>query len=250
ADEDPTRRFGSCCSPESVDDARQVARRLGIPHYLLNTEREFDRAVIAGFVDEYRAGRTPVPCVGCNRDIKFGSLLHRARAWDAVAVATGHYARITHDGRSGRHLLWRGADPAKDPSAFLWPLTPGQLAAARFPVGHLTEAEARRAARRLDRVPGGKPEQDRPTADQANFIACDPPREPRRVAAKIRHNHAAALATIRALEPARVEVVFDQPQRAVTPGQSVVFYDGDCVIGGGVIQRGPAGVKAGDGPGA
>src|SRR5438876_10441972 len=158
ADADPTRRFGSCCSPESVDDARQVARRLGIPHYLLNTEREFDRAVIAGFVDEYRAGRTPVPCVGCNRDIKFGSLLHRARAWDAVAVATGHYARITHDGRSGRHLLWRGADPAKDQSDFLWPLTQGQLAAARFPVGHLTKAEVRDHARRLGLVTAEKPE--------------------------------------------------------------------------------------------
>ncbi|PYM38563.1 MAG: tRNA 2-thiouridine(34) synthase MnmA [Candidatus Rokuibacteriota bacterium] len=325
ADEDPTRRFGSCCSSESVDDARQVARRLGIPHYLLNTEREFDRAVIAGFVDEYRAGRTPVPCVLCNRDVKFGSLLHRARAWDAVAVATGHYARITHDGRSGRHLLWRSADPAKDQSDFLWPLTQDQLAAARFPVGHLTKAEVRGAARQLGLVTADKPEsqeicfvpdddyrgflrrrdptmflpgaivdaetgrtigehrglpsytigqrkglglatsrplyvvdldpernavvvgtaealeQARLTADQANFIACDPPQAPLRVAAKIRHNHAPAPATIRALEPGRVEVVFDRPQRAVTPGQSVVFYDGDCVVGGGVIQRGRPG---------
>jgi len=84
-------------------------------------------------------------------------------------------------------------------------------------------------------------EQKRLTADQANFIAYDPPEAPLRVAAKIRHNHAAAPATVRALEPGRVEVVFDEPQRAVTPGQSVVFYDGDCVIGGGVIQRGRPG---------
>src|SRR5438128_2125430 len=169
ADEDPTRRFGSCCSSESVDDARQVARRLGIPYYLLNTEREFDRAVIAGFVDEYRAGRTPVPCVLCNRDVKFGSLLHRARAWDAVAVATS------------RPLYVVDLDPERNAVV----------------VG---TAEAL--------------EQARLTADQANFIACDPPQAPLRVAAKIRHNHAPAPATIRALEPGRVEVVFDRPQRA------------------------------------
>ena len=80
---------------ESVDDARQVARRLGISYYLLNTEREFDQTVIENFAREYEAGRTPVPCVVCNREVKFGSLLHRARAWDASAVATGHYARTT-----------------------------------------------------------------------------------------------------------------------------------------------------------
>ncbi len=320
-DEDSTRAFGSCCSPESVDDARQVARRLGIPYYLLNTEREFDRTVIAGFADEYRAGRTPVPCVVCNRDVKFGSLLHRARAWDAVAVATGHYARITRDAATGRSLLWRGADPAKDQSDFLWPLTQVQLAAARFPVGHLTKSEVRDKARQLGLVTAEKPEsqeicfvpdddyrgflrrrdptmfapgpivdaetgatigehrglpnytigqrkglgvatsrplyvvdldparnavvvgaadsleQERLIAAQVNFIACDPPPAHLRITAKIRHNHAAAPATVRPLEPGRAEVVFDQPQRAVTPGQSVVFYEGDCVVGGGVIQR-------------
>src|SRR6266702_2250659 len=108
--EDVAQRFGSCCSPATVDDARQVARRLGIPYYLLNSEAEFDRTVISDFAREYEAGRTPVPCTVCNRDVKFGSLLARARAWDAAAVATGHYARITRDALTGRHLLWRGAE--------------------------------------------------------------------------------------------------------------------------------------------
>src|SRR5262245_23336821 len=152
------RRFGSCCSPETVDDARQVARRLGIPYYLLNTEREFDRAVIDAFAREYEAGRTPVPCVACNREIKFGSLLDRARAWEAAAVATGHYARITGDEATGRYLLWRGRDPRKDQSDFLWPLTQAQLAAARFPVGDLTKDEVRETARRLALITADKPE--------------------------------------------------------------------------------------------
>src|SRR3989304_3219129 len=107
---DPTGKFGSCCSPETVDDARQVARSLGIPYYLLNSEREFDSTVIANFTREYLTGRTPVPCVVCNQKIKFGSLLHRALAWEASAVATGHYASLTRDERKGRMLLWRGRD--------------------------------------------------------------------------------------------------------------------------------------------
>ena len=107
---DAAQRFGSCCSPATVDDARQVARRLGIPHYLLNSEAEFDRTVIGDFAREYEAGRTPVPCTVCNREVKFGSLLARARAWDAAAVATGHYARIGRDDDGTAHLL-RGIDP-------------------------------------------------------------------------------------------------------------------------------------------
>src|SRR5688500_8548248 len=95
--DDVTPAFGSCCGTEASDDARRVARTLGIAYYLLDMEREFDRAVIGRFTDEYRRGRTPVPCVACNTDLKFGSLLGRARAWDATAVATGHYARVTRD---------------------------------------------------------------------------------------------------------------------------------------------------------
>ena len=315
---DPTQRFGSCCGTEAVDDARRVARRLGIPYYVLDMEAEFERAVVGRFVDEYRAGRTPVPCVACNSDLKFGSLLARARAWDAVAVATGHYARVARDATTGRWLLLRAVDARKDQTDFLWPLDQAQLAGARFPVGALTKAEVRAHARRLGLVTADKPESQEicfvpdddyrgflrrrdaavfrpgPIVDRegrelgrhegvagytigqrrglglaagralyvvdldgardavvvgevealararllarpANFIACAPPAEPLRVEAKIRHTQTPAPATVRALEAGGAEIVFDEPQRAVAPGQSVVFYRGAVVIGGGVI---------------
>src|SRR5438093_1561891 len=223
---DAGRRFGSCCSAQTVDDARSVARRLGIPHFLLNSEEEFDRSVINRFVSEYRHGRTPVPCVACNKELKFGSLLRRAHAWDAVAVATGHYARVTRDPATGGVQLWKARDARKDQSDFLWSLTVDQLASARFPVGELTKDEVRECARRLGLV-----------ATDVNFIAGERPCEPLRVDAKIRHRHLPARATVRLLDSATAEVVFEEPQRAITPGQSVVWYDGELVIGGGVIAR-------------
>jgi len=314
---DAAQRFGSCCSPATVDDARQVARRLGIPYYLLNSEAEFDRTVIGDFAREYEAGRTPVPCTVCNRDVKFGSLLARARAWDAAAVATGHYARITRDQSTGRQLLWRGVDAQKDQSDFLWPLSQSQLAAARFPVGGLTKAEVRARARALGLVTADKPESqeicfipdddyrgflrpripqafrpgpivdgdgrvlgqheglaaftvgqrrglglatgrtlyvtaldptrnalvvgearevevDTLVAEQVNWIAIDGLEGPLEVTAQIRHRHNPARATIRPSEQG-VEARFEAPQWAPAPGQSVVFYQGDLVLGGGVI---------------
>src|SRR5712691_8478833 len=143
---DPTARFGACCGSHATDDARRVARMLGIPHYILDSEEEFSRSVIDRFVADYHDGRTPVPCVRCNTDLKFGSLLRRARAWEARAVATGHYARVTRDESSGRYRLWRGRDTRKDQSDFLWPLTQEQLAGALFPVGELTKDEVREYA--------------------------------------------------------------------------------------------------------
>src|SRR5262245_35593250 len=156
--DDPVKRFGSCCSGEAVADARQVARTLGIPHYLLNSEDEFTRSVIDRFESSYAAGTTPVPCVACNRDLKFGSLRARALAWDATAVATGHYAGVTRDPATGRYLLWRARDRQKDQSDFLWPLTQEQLACARFPLASLTKAEVREHARRLGLATADKPE--------------------------------------------------------------------------------------------
>jgi tRNA-specific 2-thiouridylase len=287
---------------------------------VLDSEREFGRAVIDRFVDEYRQGRTPVPCLACNSDLKFGSLLRRAAAWDAAAVATGHYARLTRAAGTGRWELRRSRDARKDQTDFLWPLTQAQLAAARFPVGDLTKDEVRAHARGLGLPTADKPESqeicfvpdgdyrsflrrrdpgafrpgpivdrrgavlgghaglpdytvgqkkglglatgrrlyvldldpaanavtvgpledlERPrlVARSVNFIAGAPPAAPFRAAAKIRHSHTPAPATIAPIGPDSVEVVFDVPQRAVAPGQSVVFYEDDLVLGGGVIAR-------------
>lgn len=316
--DDPKNRFGSCCSPQTVDDARQVARTLGIPHYLLNSEREFDSAVIQNFTTEYFAGRTPVPCVVCNQRVKFGSLLQRALAWEAKAVATGHYARLETDPATGRILLRKASDSRKDQTDFLWPLSQEQLRHAIFPVGGLTKDEVRAKARSLGLVVADKPESqeicfipdndyrsflrhrdsvgfragdivdqsgrvlgrheglaaytigqrkglglstgeplyvsaldsERNTvvvgrkedlaatqlrAIQVNFIPFDRLSGERIVTAKIRHNHIPAPATLRPAGEREVLVIFDEPQRAVTPGQSVVFYQDDLVVGGGVI---------------
>jgi len=316
---DEAGRFGSCCSPATARGARAVARQLGIPYYLLNHEREFEATVIADFTREYAAGRTPSPCVVCNREVKFGTLLRRALAWEAEAVATGHYARRVEDPATGRVLLCRARDPVKDQSYFLWPLTQAQLARARFPVGDLTKAEVRARARALGlataetpesqelcfvtgdyreflraRVPeafrpgpvldeagrvvgrhgglaaytvgqrkglgaagGGEPryvialdprrnavvvgpraalEVTRLLATRVNLIAVERLTGPVEVEARIRHRAPLVRAEVRPrAAPDEVEVHFATPVRGVSPGQSVVFYRGDVVLGGGVI---------------
>src|SRR5260221_9010280 len=127
--------FGSCCSIDDLHDARRVAAAIDIPHYIMNFERQFDEQVVSNFVREYSAGRTPLPCARCNSDLKFATLLDRARGFGADAVATGHYARVERDETDGRYLLKRGLDRAKDQSYFLFSLTQAQLACALFPVG-------------------------------------------------------------------------------------------------------------------
>ena len=156
--EEASTRFGSCCSPATAGAARQVARRLAIPYFLLNHEREFGDRVIDDFTREYAAGRTPSPCVVCNREIKFGTLLQRALAWEADAVATGHYARVAPDPRTGRVCLLTARDLVKDQSYFLWPLTQAQLARARFPVGGLSKPEVRARARARGLATAATPE--------------------------------------------------------------------------------------------
>ena len=128
------------CGGEAVLSHRSAAEAWEL---VRPAEDDVDVTVIGRFTDEYRRGRTPVPCVACNTDLKFGSLLARARAWDATAIATGHYARITRAPETGRYHLWRSRDGRKDQSDFLWPLTQAQLAAARFPVGDLDKADVR-----------------------------------------------------------------------------------------------------------
>jgi tRNA-specific 2-thiouridylase len=311
--------YGSCCSIDDLHDAGRVARRLNIPHYIVNFEREFQRTVVANFVSEYVAGRTPIPCSHCNSDLKFATLLDRSMAYGAEVVATGHYARISKNAETGRHVLRRGLDAAKDQSYFLFSLTQDQLSRASFPVGDLAKDAVRDVARRLGLpvaekpdsqeicfvpdgdyaafierktgdldsggsivsqsgevlgshggvhrftigqrkglgiaaaeplyvlqlrpaektvVVGPRPELERTslTASNVNWIAGMAPTGPQHVTAQIRHRHTPATATVRALENSRASVEFDAPVSAITPGQAVVLYDGDVVVGGGWID--------------
>src|SRR5512132_1744268 len=141
-------RTGRCCTADDLSDARRVAWALDIPHYVLDLEREFAAAVVRPFVESYLAGETPIPCSACNSKVKFATLWDRARALGCGAVATGHYVRRDVDCVTGRAVLRKGADSAKDQSSFLWDLTADQLEAARFPVGDLTKEEVRAHARR------------------------------------------------------------------------------------------------------
>jgi tRNA-specific 2-thiouridylase len=158
--------FGSCCSLDDLQDARRVASALGIPHYIVNFEDAFARTVVRNFVDEYAAGRTPIPCVHCNADLKFAHLVDRAAGLDAAAVATGHYARVEYDEDRRAYRLLRGADADKDQSYFLFSLTQDQLARALFPVGSLTKPAVRAHAARL-----GLSVADKPDSHEICFVA-------------------------------------------------------------------------------
>jgi tRNA-specific 2-thiouridylase len=310
--------FGSCCTLDDLHDARRVASALRIPHYILNFERQFADTVVSNFVREYSSGRTPLPCARCNSDLKFSSLLDRARAFGASHVATGHYARTVQT-ENGRWRLTRGADPEKDQSYFLFSLTQTQLAQAVFPVGGLRKSEVRACAERLGLsvatkpdsqelcfVPDGDyvgflsrqrqgPERGGPivndkgetlghhggvhrftvgqrkglgvfaetplyvlkidaqsatvtvgprsalgraslTASGVNWVAADLSDDWWPASAQIRHRHRAAPGRVRALDGHRAAFEFSEPQPAVTPGQAVVFYEGDEVVGGGWID--------------
>lgn len=312
------REYGTCCTLDDLHDARRVAAAIGIPHYILNLESRFDDTVVSNFVAEYVAGRTPIPCSHCNSEMKFATLLERALAMDAAALATGHYARIEAD-EDGRFHLRRGRDPGKDQSYFLFSLTQAQMAQARFPIGELDKDTVRGHARRLGLGVAEKPDsqeicfvpdgdyaafvarkapaltrpgaivndagrvlgthegvhrftigqrkglrlssaeplyvigidaesarvtvgsrdalgRDRLTASGVNWTAGIAPDDWRPIAAQIRHRHTAAPARVRAVDQERAEVQFDEPQTAVTPGQAVVFYEEDEVVGGGWIE--------------
>ncbi len=142
-----SRAEDKCCGPQAVMDARSVSHKLGIPYYLVDEAEEFQKQVINYFAEEYRAGRTPNPCVMCNERLKFGNLINRARQLGADYVATGHFARVEKDETTGRFLLKRGRDSRKDQSYFLFSLKQEQLARVIFPLGEMTKSDTREIAR-------------------------------------------------------------------------------------------------------
>ncbi|HSE97134.1 MAG TPA: tRNA 2-thiouridine(34) synthase MnmA [Blastocatellia bacterium] len=163
-----------CCSLDDVYDARRVAEEMGFPFYVLNLEEEFERAVVRPFVEDYLSGRTPIPCVSCNTRLKFARLVKMARQVGAERVATGHYARVEYNERSGRFILKKGRDLSKDQSYFLFEMTQKQLACAEFPLGGMTKQDVRDIARRMGLNTAEKPESQEicfvPDGDYAGFV--------------------------------------------------------------------------------
>ncbi len=311
-------RAGKSRVQEAVTKAKEVAVKLGIPHHVIDFRDIFQEKVIADFCREYSLGRTPNPCVRCNRYVKFAALLEEASKLGADFIATGHYTRVQRDDATGRYLLKKGIDTVKDQSYFLCQLTQEQLGQAIFPVGGLTKEKVRQIAEDLDLPVVDRPESQeicfipdddysgflkrqtpnafRPgpiidedgntigehrgipaytvgqrrglgiaaaeplyvtaiypernavavgpkdktyrrelMANNLNWIA-SPPEQSVRVKAKVRYRHPEAEATVTPVDDDTIHVLFQEPQMAITPGQTVVFYDGDTVIGGGTIN--------------
>lgn len=320
ADAPEPEEQGGCCSLSAVDDARRVADTLGIPFYVMNFRDRFEKEVIDLFLQEYLAGRTPNPCIACNRYIKFDAFLTKALALGADQIATGHYARISYEADLGRHIIKRARDQKKDQTYVLYNMTQEQLSRTLMPLGEYTKDEVRRMAAEYNLKVANKPEsqeicfvtdndyhrflqektgeQIKPgpfldtlgnvlgehmgiafytvgqrkglgvtfgepmyvvginpqknavilgrnedvfarelIASDNNFILYERITEPIRVEAKIRYSAKPAQAEISPAQPGLIKVSFDEPQRAVTPGQAVVYYSGDFVIGGGTIDH-------------
>lgn len=303
---------------DPIEEARGVTLRIGIPYHVLHCEKEFREHVILPFIDSYEKGRTPNPCLECNRCLKFGVLFEKMKAFGCDCLVTGHYARVRFDEESGRWLLCKAAHPDKDQSYFLYTLTQEELAHVQFPMGDITKEEARKVAQQAGfgnaerkdsqdicfvpdgdyagfiehysgkRYPPGdftdkdgkvlgrhkgiihytlgqrrglgipaaarlyvtgiEPEQNRVilgsnddlmgrelTVRRVNLIALPGIEGELRCRVKIRSRHREQPATVTQTGEDTLRVVFDEPQRAITPGQAAVLYDEDVVIGGGII---------------
>lgn len=310
---------GGCCGLSAVEDARRVAADLEIPYYVMNFKEEFKENVMDYFVEEYLEGRTPNPCIACNRYVKWESLLKRSLDIGADYIATGHYARIEQL-PNGRYALKKSATAAKDQTYALYNLTQYQLSHTLMPVGEYTKDRIREIAEEIGLQVANKPDSqeicfipdndyagfieettgkamptgnfvtvdgkvvgkhkgiihytvgqrkglnlslgypvfvleirpetnevvigkgdevfaDKLYCNNVNYMAIEDLEGDMEVVAKIRYSHKGSKAIIRKVEEDVVEVVFEEPQRAITPGQAVVFYDGDYVVGGGTIIR-------------
>lgn len=308
---------GGCCGLSAVDDARRVASALEIPYYVMNFKKEFKEKVIDYFVQEYLNGRTPNPCIACNRYVKWESLLKRSMDIGADYIATGHYARVVRL-ENGRYTLKRSATLTKDQTYALYNLTQEQLKRTLMPVGEYTKEQVREIAEKMNLRTANKPDSqdicfvpdgdyasfieteaslkipegnfvdldgnvlgrhkgithytvgqrkglglslghpvfvleirpetnevvigskedsmsDTLRANQLNFMSIEDLDGKMRVWAKIRYNHKGAWCTIQKTGEDEVTCTFEEPQRAITPGQAVVFYDGEYVVGGGTI---------------
>ncbi len=312
---------GGCCGLSAVDDARRVAQMLDIPYYVMNFRHEFKEHVMDYFVQEYLEGRTPNPCIACNRFVKWEALLKRSMEIGADYIATGHYAQIKQL-ENGRFVIQNSVTAAKDQTYALYNLTQEQLSRTLMPVGQYTKQEIREIAQTIGLNVANKPdsmeicfipdkdyagfierESGKRLPEEGNFVDSDgnilgkhkgiihytvgqrkglnlsmgkpvfvtgirpetneviigdnedcfgreliakhvnytaEAKRPAtfRAIGKIRYAHKGAPCTVETIDEDTVKVVFDQPQRAITPGQAVVFYKDDYVLGGGVIQKG------------
>ncbi len=308
---------GGCCGLKAVEDARRVAMELGIPYYVMNFRREFEKHVIQYFVEEYAAGRTPNPCIACNRYVKWEALLNRSMAIGADYIATGHYARIEQL-ENGRYAIRNSVTAAKDQTYALYNLTQEQLRRTLMPVGAYPKDEIRQIAKRVGLPVAAKPDsqeicfvpdndyagfitaytgkpdvpgnfvdragnvmgrhkgiihytvgqrkglglslkepafvleirqetnevvlgygreifQDTVLASKMNYMCAEDFADGKQVTAKIRYNHKGAPARLYHAADGMVRCIFEEEQRAVTPGQALVLYDGEYVFGGGTI---------------
>jgi tRNA-specific 2-thiouridylase len=317
-----SRRESVCCSLEMINDARGVCQQIGVPHYILDFQNEFKAYVISDFVEEYKRGRTPYPCIICNRQIKWASLWERISGLGAEFIATGHYARVSFDDKKGRYQILKGLDSSRDQSYALWGLTQADLSRTLFPLGEQSKSETRKLAEKYNFKNAGRPDSQelcfvpdndlarffrewesgngtikpgpvynsdgeflaehrglpfytigqrkglglalgKPmyvnkldtagnaviigeaekllkksfTVKEVNWVSIGRPNQELSCQIKIRYQHRPARGTVCPQEGLTATVELDHPERAITPGQSAVFYDDDILLGGGIIDE-------------
>lgn len=312
--------FGGCCGIDAIEDAKKVANMIGIPHYVLNLKELFNDTVIKDFCSEYINGRTPNPCIRCNKYLKFEALLQKAQELGLDYIATGHYARIQYDKGKKQFFLKKAIDTKKDQSYALYIMGQEQLKRTLFPLGNITKEKVKKIAIEMNLPVANKPESqeicfipdnnypifvreytkttfppgniinkegkilgqhkgiinytigqrkglgigapnplyvtainiedntitvgEKDDTLASNLIAKDiifvsgiPPEKPVKIHVKIRYNDTETKALLSPLKNGKVSIQFDKPKSAITPGQAVVFYKKDIVMGGGTIER-------------